>query len=215
MLRSRVRAARGAGARVAARRRAAGAGRGGRAAARSAGHRAGCGNGDTADAGRCWGRASPAASSCSVSRLSCSGCDRHSLSSHDLPVWHLHHCMESSWLEAEICYFLDWLTQFVYLAGWKPGDPLPGIPAMPPGWKPGDPIPLPGGANEKAGPAAQPAAAQPAAAAVPVQEAGSLQKPPPPRPVLRMPVFDADFLMLGGDNEEVEEDFSSEEDSDE
>ena len=103
------------------------------------------------------------------------------------------------------------------VAGWKPGDPLPGMPAMPPGWKPGDPIPLPGSAAAQAAPTGKPAVAQHAApAASPAQpEAGSLQKPPPPRPVLQRPVFDADFLMLGEDNEAVEEDFSSEEDSDE
>ena len=100
------------------------------------------------------------------------------------------------------------------VAGWKPGDPLPGIPAMPPGWKPGDPIPLPGSAAAQAGPPAQAPAAQPAAPSA-QPEAGSLQKPPPPRPLLQRPVFDVDFLMLGEDNEAVEEDFSSEEDSDE
>ncbi len=92
------------------------------------------------------------------------------------------------------------------------------MPAMPPGWKPGDPIPLPGSAEAQATPAGQPAAARPAGqptAPLAQQEAGSLQKPPPPRPLLQRPVFDADFLMLGEDNEAVEEDFSSEEDSDE
>ncbi len=90
---------------------------------------------------------------------------------------------------------------------------MPGMPAMPPGWKPGDPIPLPGAVETAQ---AAPAASQPAASVPPPQEAGSLQKPAPPRPVLRMPVFDADFLMLGADNEAVEEDFSSsEEDSEE
>ncbi len=121
-----------------------------------------------------------------------------------------------------VCFFLPILRpegsypRCLLVAGWKPGDPLPGIPAMPPGWKPGDPIPLPGGADAQAAPTGQPGAAQPAApAAPPAQEAGSLQKPPPPRPLLQRPVFDADFLMLGEDNEAVEEDFSSEEDSDE
>ena len=86
---------------------------------------------------------------------------------------------------------------------------------MPPGWKPGDPIPLPGAAAEAAQVQA-PATSQPAAPAPPpLLEAGSLQKPAPPRPVLRMPVFDADFLMLGADNEAVEEDFSSSEEESE
>ena len=83
---------------------------------------------------------------------------------------------------------------------------------MPPGWKPGDPIPLP-----VATATTQTAAAtsQPAAPLPPQQEAGSLQKPAPPRPVLQRPVFDADFLMLGVDNEAVEEDFSSSEEESE
>lgn len=83
-------------------------------------------------------------------------------------------------------------------AGWKPGNPLHGAPAVPPA----------------AAPAAAAAADSPAAAA---QQPGATPPPPPPLPAApgaaekpQRPILDASFLVLNPDLEEaVEEEYSS------
>lgn len=83
---------------------------------------------------------------------------------------------------------------------------------MPAGWMPGDPIPLPHMA------ALQQAAASTATiSVVPVSGPEAARAPAvvPVQKLLQRPQFDASFLMLDNDDEEVEEDFSSEEESDE
>ena len=82
------------------------------------------------------------------------------------------------------------------VAGWKPGDPLPGIPAMPPGWKPGDPIPLPGSAAAQAGPPHRPPPHSPPRRRH-SRSGFAAEAPAAARPLLQRPVFDVDFLMLG------------------
>jgi hypothetical protein len=85
-------------------------------------------------------------------------------------------------------------------AGWKPGDPLPDLadlPPMPPGWKPGDELP------EIA-----------SIATAPTHRRRAEEPEDVPRPSRTLPsAFD---FILNPDMEEVEEDYSSdEEDEDE
>lgn len=87
-------------------------------------------------------------------------------------------------------------------AGWKPGDPLPDLadlPPMPPGWKPGDELPEIAKIGSALGELPDQAPKEGAAA---------------PKTSARVLPSAFDFI-LNPDYEEVEEDYSSDEDDEE